>query len=208
MKGLRCARQDNSLPSRGGDDSGPQQRVNNLRPTHLGAAAAAEGIRYQGASPQLVRGLLASLPSNARRATFLDYGCGKGRVLILAAEAGFQRLAGVDCAQDLLRLCDLNLQRAGVRRLGASWTLHSLDATHLTPPPGPLVAFLYNPFRGETLRRVLGRLREHALLGQEPLWVVYANPCELNAFLGAGFMITHSSLRRGRMLGATMVFRG
>jgi hypothetical protein len=174
----------------------------------LRAAAASDGVRYQGASPALVRSLLAVLPPEAHEATFLDYGCGKGRVLILAAEAGFDRLAGVECAPGLLRICERNLELAGVRRPPGGWMLHSLDATQFAPPQGPLVAFLYNPFRGETLRRVVRRLREHALLGREPLSVAYANPCELAPFLEARFEIIHTSRRRGRMLGVTMSFAG
>jgi len=35
------------------------------------------------------------------RATFIDIGCGKGRVLLMAAEHGFRKIIGIDFAADL-----------------------------------------------------------------------------------------------------------
>jgi hypothetical protein len=50
---------------------------------------------YLPAEPAAVRVLLSCL-RNPTAYTFLDLGCGKGRVLALAAEAGFQRIIGVE----------------------------------------------------------------------------------------------------------------
>lgn len=168
------------------------------------AGAAADGVQYQGASPWLVRELLAKIPPAGRRATFVDYGCGKGRALLLAAEAGFTKLVGVEFAPELAAVCEANLRRRRQRTAPVDVTVRVQDAAEFVPPAGPLVVFLYNPFRGETLRRVVARLRERAELAREPVWILYANPRELPTFTGAGFTVTEAVGRRGLTLGVVL----
>ena len=86
-------------------------RPRELDQLQIPADAAADGVQYQGANPRLVRELLSLLPASTLSATFVDYGCGKGRVLLLAAEAGFIRLIGVEFAPELATVCEANLRR-------------------------------------------------------------------------------------------------
>lgn len=49
-------------------------------------------------------GLLFRQLALPKRATFVDFGAGKGRVLLLAAQYGFARVIGVEFAADLSRI--------------------------------------------------------------------------------------------------------
>jgi hypothetical protein len=183
-----------------------RHRVRTLTPRELSgtsapAEAAADGVQYQGASPRLVRALLSRLPASTAGAAFVDYGCGKGRGLLLGAEHGFRRLIGVEFAPELADDCRTNLARAG--GASSSSEIHVMDAALFEPPPGPLVAFLYNPFQGATLARVAERLGRHAAVSGGVL-VVYVNPVGLDAFVAAGFSVTHREERRGELLGAIL----
>ncbi|MCK5681070.1 class I SAM-dependent methyltransferase, partial [bacterium] len=55
----------------------------------------------------------ASLP---RPAVILDFGCGKGRVLILAAMAGVEKITGIEFSSELCRTARQNLARLQARR--------------------------------------------------------------------------------------------
>jgi len=72
-----------------------------------------------------------------------------------------------------------------MRHPGVRIELHTMDAVRFQPPEGPLVVFLYNPFVGLTLERVVQRLADHAT--RSPVHVVYINPRGRSAFLDHGF---------------------
>ena len=161
------------------------------------AALPADAVQYQGASPRLVRELFRRLPDQARRGVFVDYGSGKGRGLLLAAEAGFQGLVGVEMDPALVDDCRRNLDRRG---LDARLCVE--DAARFAIPSQVLVAFLYNPFTGSTLTEVARRLADHA--ERHPVWVVYVNPVGLDTFLRSGFTVRERVLRGGSAAGVVL----
>jgi predicted RNA methylase len=161
------------------------------------AALPADAVQYQGASPRLVRELLRRLPDEARRGVFVDYGSGKGRCLLLAAEAGFKALVGVEMDPALVADCRRHLGRSGVdARLCVE------DAARFQVPSQPLVAFLYNPFTGPTLAEVARRLAAHA--ERHAVWVVYMNPVGLETFLHSGFTVRERIHRGGTEAGLVL----
>ncbi len=168
------------------------------------AGSKSDGVQYQGTNPEIVRRLLAQLPADSRSAHFVDYGCGKGRGLLLGIEAGFKRLTGVEFAPQLAEQGRSNLARA--RRLPSVPTpaIEVMDAAEYLPPSGPLVAFLYNPFRGETLQRVVQNLTRHATPSRTPVWVIYVNPQELECFLRMGWRIAHEMAEKKVVLGVIL----
>lgn len=146
----------------------------------------ADAVQYQGVDPRLALRILEILPMETRsNATFVDYGCGKARGLAVGILAGFRRLVGVEVSRELAALADRNLAVMRRRNPGVDVQIHIMDATRYQPPEGPLVAFLYNPFVGLTLERVVQRLEQHAT--HHPVWVVYINPRGRSAFLNRGF---------------------
>jgi SAM-dependent methyltransferase len=161
------------------------------------AALPTDAVQYQGASPRLVRDLFRRLPDEARRGVFVDYGSGKGRGLLLAAEAGFQGLVGVEMDPALVADCRRNLDRRG---LDARLCVE--DAARFEIPSQPLAAFLYNPFTGPTLAEVTQRLALHA--ERHPVWVVYVNPVGLETFLRSGFTVRERVLRGGSAAGVVL----
>jgi SAM-dependent methyltransferase len=120
-----------------------------------------ESVRYQAVDENLFRSAVEGVP----RWTFVDLGCGRGRALILAHEAGFPKIIGVDFSAPLCRTARKNLKKLGI----ASNIVHSDVRTFLLPPER-CVVFLYNPFGAETLRSVISRFDANAKV------IVYVNP--------------------------------
>ena len=164
--------------------------------------AEMDAVQYQGVSPRAGAKILSRLPPVALRSTFIDFGCGKGRGLALGMLAGFRRLHGVELLPSLAMAADRSLQRLRTRYPESILQVSSGDAAVFPLPSGAVVAFLYNPFRGATLRNVAGRLREHSVA--YPVWVVYVNPVDLAAFEGQGFSV-ETELHRGRHLEAVIL---
>lgn len=113
---------------------------------------------YAPVRPGALRPLLDDLPLPANRFTFVDYGSGKGRALLIAARYPFRRVVGIEFDPGLHAIAEANIRRYhGPRRCGTIEAL-LLEATEFRLPDEPSVLFFFQPFDLPVLRRVL----EHA----------------------------------------------
>jgi SAM-dependent methyltransferase len=113
----------------------------------------------------------------ARGATFIDIGSGKGRVVLLAAKRRFRLVLGVELSPVLHRIAERNvaIAREG-RALLAPVQLVLGDATELTVPGGPLIAYLYHPFREPVAAVVVDRLVTSLAAAPRPAAILYVHP--------------------------------
>jgi SAM-dependent methyltransferase len=109
-----------------------------------------------------------------RAFSLVDFGCGKGRVLLMALEAGFRVVIGVEFAPDLARIASDNLRAYRGRRQGA--TVLCMDAVDLPIPTGPVVLFLFNPFAGPVLEAVADNIERSFIEERRPMFVVHLYP--------------------------------
>ena len=109
---------------------------------------------------------------------FLDYGSGKGRVLLHAARRPFARVTGIELDPDECAFARANLARAaraGRLRAGATEVLE-VDATSWPVPDDVMFVYLFNSFKGEILESALQRLIDSVDCRPRPLRLIYANP--------------------------------
>lgn len=143
-------------------------------------------MRYQPSSVDEFDLLMGKLHVDHETFTFVDYGSGKGRVLMLAAAYPFKRIIGVEFAGSLDRIA-----RQNIATLGADATRIETvvaDAAFFDPPPGALVLYFYNPFGVPVLQTVLERVRASLENGPRPAYIVITGPPELaRAVEEAGF---------------------
>ena len=108
--------------------------------------------------------------------TFVDLGAGMGRALLLASEYPFRSVLGVELNPTLARIGADNLRiwrAAG--RARAPLRMFCRDAAEFEPPPGPCVAFLFNPFAGPLLRRILRNWSANFAARRAELDILYVN---------------------------------
>ncbi len=107
--------------------------------------------------------------------TFVDLGCGKGKVLMLAAGYPFARIVGVEYSPGLQAIARRNLERFRSPAQQCDRLEVVLDdARHYRLPPGPVVALIFNSFDPATTQEVMRPIEAEA--GRdEPLYVVYVN---------------------------------
>lgn len=132
------------------------------------------------------RVMAALLRAGARpnESTLVDYGCGKGRVIIMGVEAGFRRAMGVEFDPELARCAEENLRNYRDPRGGAA-SVHHGDATAFGIPSGPVVCFLFNPFGGPVLEAVADNIRRSFAQDPRPMYVAYQTP-QLGSPFGRG----------------------
>ena len=150
---------------------------------------AYHGYYYEPIQLAVFQRIMQSLPLDASQLTFVDFGCGKGRALVLAAEHGFRRIIGIEC--------DASLVAAARRNVGAYCSaakrrhdieLHLGDATQYDLPAGDCLCFFYNPFDEFAMQSVLARIERSSREKPRRLLVVYRNPRHAGVMLRTGFL--------------------
>jgi SAM-dependent methyltransferase len=134
------------------------------------------GIRYEPTRALPFRRVLrrAHIPASGG---FVDLGCGKGRVLILAVQYGFAQVTGVDYSRALCSAAERNLGafRARTKRTFMSKVL-AMDAADYAFTKDDTVVYIFNPFDAVVLAAVIARLRRSLERNPRAVWVVYHNP--------------------------------
>jgi SAM-dependent methyltransferase len=131
---------------------------------------------YAGSQPGIVRRVLASLPDKSEH-TFVDLGCGKGRVLVVASELNFKEVVGIDVSDALLARARANVAVIRARYPGRSpIRLVRGNAFKFMPESDRLVFYLYNPFGREGVEELVEALEEKVIQENAQIFVVYCNP--------------------------------
>jgi SAM-dependent methyltransferase len=107
---------------------------------------------------------------------FLDYGCGKGRALVLASVHPFRRAIGVELSPELCDVARENIGRAGRRLRCPAIEVVNADASRYEVPADVTMIFLWNSFVGQTLSMVVEQIRKSIEKNNRPLTLIYALP--------------------------------
>ncbi len=143
-------------------------------------------VRYQPTSVEDFELLMGKLDIPHDEFVFVDYGSGKGRVLMLAAAYPFQRIIGVEFSPPLDRVARENIATLGEDAARIETVV--MDAAEFEPPLEPLVLYFNNPFELPVLQGVLDRLRESIDREPRPTYMVVTVPPEFaQAIEDAGF---------------------
>jgi SAM-dependent methyltransferase len=138
---------------------------------------ALHSVRYEPTSEILVEALIDGLGVDPSAWRFIDYGCGKGRVLLVAAMRPFAEVIGVEFAPELCAIAERNRDIvAGRGALKAPIRVVNADAGSWTPPPHPLVAYFYNPFDAALMAEVVAQLEASWKAEPRPMHVLYVDP--------------------------------
>jgi SAM-dependent methyltransferase len=146
-----------------------------VRDLDLLAPAAANAHRYQPI--RQIDEYLGLLPISFEQYSFVDYGCGKGRALLMASEFPFKEIIGVEHATILVEIAHLNVQRykSATQKCKAITVIEG-DAAHFRPPAAPTVYFLYNPFGRITLAHALTQIRRANIGRAHVNYLIYVYP--------------------------------
>ena len=162
------------------------------------ATAREQAIRYLASPARVTRWMLEHVGLDHRQFSFVDMGCGKGRVLLVASEFPFRQIVGVEISSQLTAIARENIARYRPRRRQC-WDVQveNTDATAFEFPQTPLLLHFYHPFEPTLTAAVLSRLEDSLRSAPRPVVVAYLlytaarEPVEL-------VFSQYSSLRRTR----------
>ena len=139
--------------------------------------SAEHGVHYCGAHPKFLFEVFSALKIDYPRYTFVDFGSGKGRALLIASEFPFSKIVGVEFASELHEIASRNIRnyRSKTQRCKNVQSLN-LDAAEFELPLTPLVLYLFNPFRPAVLVPLLQRLQRSLDSHPRDVTLIYTAP--------------------------------
>ncbi len=132
---------------------------------------------YWPTSTAIIHEALAALPIRFADFVFIDFGSGKGRVLLQASDLPFRRIVGVEFSSELHDIAVSNIGRYK----SDNQKCHKIesvcmDFTLFEIPPDPLVAFVYNPSSEAITAALAGNIAQSLRQHPRELWVIYVTP--------------------------------
>lgn len=134
--------------------------------------SASEHLYYFATSYRRIFRILDSLrlgPSD----TFIDLGCGKGRVACCAAFYPVREVIGIEDVQELCVEAEKNLQHLRGRRAEARILRCKAEAFDYST--GTAI-YMFHPFGPQTLSAVLSRIEQGLRNNPRDLRIIYVNP--------------------------------
>lgn len=119
--------------------------------------------------------------------TLLDLGCGKGRVMIVAAAYGFEQISGIDISKEFCNEATATTVSYAEKNPQVHFTIINQDALSYDIPDNICCVFLFNPFDELIMTGVVSNILKSQCAYPRTLRVIYANPQHKSVFLENGF---------------------
>lgn len=144
------------------------------------------GIRYQPTTQKRMVAMFSNLPPDLSQFSFVDFGSGRGRVLLFASEIRFKQVIGVEFSDELHASAVDNIARARHVRKCPIVQPVLADATKYLLPDGPLVLYFFDPFRDEVMQQVLDNIKCSYLSDRRKIYLMYLAPVHESMVLETG----------------------
>lgn len=135
------------------------------------------GVSYQAVDSASFVEALNRVPIAHSEFTFIDFGSGKGRALLLAAGFPFKRIVGVEYCEELAEVARQNIHRfPPAAKRCRQIEVVSGDAAEFPIPAGPLVLFFFNPFGEPVMKKVVQNVVTSLRAHRRRVLVIYFTP--------------------------------
>jgi hypothetical protein len=127
-------------------------------------------------SPKSFDFMMRCLPADLQDYTFVDFGSGKSRTVLLASRYNLGKIIGVEFAKELV-----DCARTNIARFNGAWQscrdleIVEADATEFIVPDKPLVIFFYNPFAREVFDIVLQNIVASLTTKKRACYIIYGS---------------------------------
>lgn len=126
----------------------------------------------------------------------IDFGSGKGRVLLISALYPFKKVVGVEFSEKLCEIAEKNVAEFRLKNKVCPIDIHCIDAGQYEIKKEETIFFFFNPFETEIRQRVIENIKASYTKHPRKMKIVYINliPPELEAGSSAFELTTNSTL--------------
>lgn len=150
-----------------------------------------DGNDYAAIEPIRFKHVLAGFDIAFEDYTFVDFGSGKGRALLLASEFPFRRILGLEFSPELHTIAEQNIRRyrSASQRCRDIQSLNVDFADYLLPSE-PSILFFFHPCHTRVLSGVVAGIRRSLFSHPRPLYIAYVAPTpeQEQLFASDGFL--------------------
>ncbi|MFN4007711.1 MAG: class I SAM-dependent methyltransferase [Chitinophagaceae bacterium] len=136
--------------------------------------------------------LFQHLPQGITHGTFLDIGCGQGRLLCMAAHYGFKQVIGIELDAHCCLTANKNASITQQQFPDCTFDVIHGDASVYSIPTAVQVISLFNPFDDILMQCCIDNVLESLAQHPRKIWILYASPLYEQLWLQAGFRIEHT----------------
>jgi len=153
---------------------------------------------YAPMSVKVFGQIMDSLAIDFQQFDFVDFGSGKGRILLFASQYGFKRTIGIEFALELHSIATKNVTiwESRSQKPSRIETVF-MDAVQFPIPSEPLFLFFYSPFKGSVMQRVLDNILSSLTMSPRDFVLVFygSNPESIRLLEATGFPCRELKLR-------------
>lgn len=162
-------------------------RVDNLQHQKIKSENLKHASIYQGTNYFLIERAFDFLKNEKANFHLVDFGSGKGRIMVVAAYYGFKKITGVDFSQSLCNEAEENIERIKPNFPSVNFKIFCSDAVSLEIENDVNVFFFFNPFDEVVMLQVVKNILSSLKKNIRKIYIVYINPLHKEIFLSAGF---------------------
>jgi hypothetical protein len=150
-----------------------------------------DGNNYAAIEPPRFKHVLAAFDMALEDYTFIDFGSGKGRALLLASEYPFKRILGLEFSPELHAIAEQNIlrYRSATQKCRVIQSLN-VDFADYPLPAEASVLFFFHPCHTRVLSTVVAAVGRSLQAHPRPLYIAYVGrtPAQEQLFSSAGFL--------------------
>jgi SAM-dependent methyltransferase len=156
------------------------------------------GTDYIAIEPERFHELLSQLKISFEDFVFVDFGSGKGRALLLAAEFPFKRIVGVEFAPELHAIAQRNIRSyENPKQRCSNIESICMDFSEYELPDEPCVLYFFDPCEGSVLAKTLENIRSSLERRPRTIYLLYVAPPQEGVERAAAFLalVAHDAAR-------------
>ena len=133
------------------------------------------GSKYEGCNPHKLHEVLDNLSIRFADFSFIDFGSGKGRAILVASQFQFKKIIGVEYSKVLCEISKQNIEQSPEGFMKCrKIEIVCMDASKFSIPQGPLVIFLFNPFGRPVMKKIIINVSVSFKQSPRQIIVIYA----------------------------------
>lgn len=115
---------------------------------------------------------LKRIPIAKPQTVFLDYGCGKGRAVVVGASMPYKRVVGIEISEQLFSIAKTNIEKMKFKK-ASHVDLYNMDATEYLITEDVNLIYFFNPFKGSVLQKVISNIKDSYERYPREIYIIY-----------------------------------
>ncbi|RNI34211.1 class I SAM-dependent methyltransferase [Hanamia caeni] len=162
-------------------------KINRLHDEKIDSENLSHASIYQASNYYLIEKAFEYLKQENVNHALVDFGCGRGRILVVAAHYGFKAITGIDFSTMLCIEAEANVEKISTLFPGIQFEVICADAASYQIRNYQNCFFFFNPFDEVVLLKVVKNILDSIKKFPRKIYVIYLNPVHKEVFLSAGF---------------------